>query len=149
MGVGGQRHTPADLFPEKSRYPLYWRLGGSQGWTERVRKISSSPGFDPLTVQPVVSNIPTELYRISPEDNVGRKCTVKEWTYKFVLEIWKEVAHRKTNDIKSLDSVRIMPRSSNVCTSSAILTTLYHFTRKEPLCGGFMSPLTIKPVTST
>ena len=55
MGVGGQRQTPAALPPEKTRYPLYSRLGGPQGRSGRVRKISPPPGFDPRTVQPVAS----------------------------------------------------------------------------------------------
>ena len=53
--VGGQLHAPVTLPPEKTRYTLYTRLGGLQvppGW---VRKISSPPGFDPRTVQPVES----------------------------------------------------------------------------------------------
>jgi len=37
----------------KTRYPLYRRLGGSQGRSGQVRKISPPPGFDPRTVQPV------------------------------------------------------------------------------------------------
>jgi hypothetical protein len=52
MGVGGQRHDPAALPPEKTRYR---RLGGPQGRSWRVRNISHPPGFDPRTVQPVVS----------------------------------------------------------------------------------------------
>jgi len=32
MGVGGQHHTPAALPPVKTRYSLYRRLGGPQGW---------------------------------------------------------------------------------------------------------------------
>ena len=55
MGVGGQHHSPAALLPGKTRYPLYRRLGGPQGRSGRVRKISPSPGFDPRTVQPVAS----------------------------------------------------------------------------------------------
>ena len=55
MGVGGQHHTPAALPPGKTRYPLYRRLGGPQGRSGRVRKISPPPGFDPRTVQPVAS----------------------------------------------------------------------------------------------
>jgi hypothetical protein len=55
MGVGGQRHAPAALLPRKTRYPLYRRLGGPQGRSGRVRKISPQPGFDPRTVQPVAS----------------------------------------------------------------------------------------------
>ena len=40
MGVGGQHHAPAALPPGKTRYPLYRRLGGPQGPSGRVRKIS-------------------------------------------------------------------------------------------------------------
>ena len=38
-----------------TQYPLCRTLGGPQGWSERVRKISPSPGFDPPAVQPVGS----------------------------------------------------------------------------------------------
>ena len=44
--------TPRPLY---ARYPLYRRLGGPQGRSGRVRKISLLPGFDPRTVQPVAS----------------------------------------------------------------------------------------------
>ena len=54
-GVGGQRHSPANLPPGKTRYPLYRRLSGPQGRPGQVRKISPPPGFDPRTVQPVAS----------------------------------------------------------------------------------------------
>jgi hypothetical protein len=55
MGVGGQRHAPAVLLPGKTRYPLYRRLGGPQGRSGRVRKISPPTGFDPRTIQPGAS----------------------------------------------------------------------------------------------
>ena len=55
MGVGGQHHASTALPPGKSRYALYKRLGGPQGRSGRVRKISPPPGFDPRTVQPVAS----------------------------------------------------------------------------------------------
>ena len=55
MGVGGQSHSPAALPPGKTRYPLYRRLGGPQGRSGQVRKISPPPGFDPRTVQPMAS----------------------------------------------------------------------------------------------
>jgi hypothetical protein len=55
MGVGGQRHALAALPPGKTRYPLNRRLGGPQGRSGQVRKISPPPGFDPRTVQPVAS----------------------------------------------------------------------------------------------
>jgi hypothetical protein len=53
--VGSQHHAPAALHPGKTRYPLYRRLGGPQGRSGRVRKISPPPGFDSSTVQPVAS----------------------------------------------------------------------------------------------
>jgi hypothetical protein len=53
--VGGQRHALVALPPGKTRYPLYRRLGGPQGRSGQVRKISPTPGFDPDTVQPVAS----------------------------------------------------------------------------------------------
>ena len=52
--MGGQRHAPP-LTPAKTWYPLYRRLGWPQGRSGRVRKISSRPGFDPLTVQSVAN----------------------------------------------------------------------------------------------
>jgi len=48
------KHRP--LYPlEKTRYPLYRGLGGPQGRSRRVRKISPPPRFDPRTVQLVAS----------------------------------------------------------------------------------------------
>jgi hypothetical protein len=44
---------PDQFTPEKeTRFPFYRRKGGSP---QQVRTISSSPGFDPLTVRPVAS----------------------------------------------------------------------------------------------
>jgi hypothetical protein len=55
MGVGDQRHAPAALPPGMTRYPLYRRLGGPQGLSGRVLKISPPPGFYPRIVQLVAS----------------------------------------------------------------------------------------------
>jgi len=44
-GVGGQHHAPAALPPGKTRHPSYRRLGGPNGRSGRVRKISPSPGL--------------------------------------------------------------------------------------------------------
>ena len=49
------------LPPGKTRYPLYRRLGGPQGRSGRVRKISSPPGFDPGPSSPAAQS----LYRLS------------------------------------------------------------------------------------
>jgi hypothetical protein len=50
-GVGDQHHAPSALPLGKTRYPLCRRLGGFQGRSEQVRKISPPPGFDPPTGQ--------------------------------------------------------------------------------------------------
>ena len=65
MVVGGQSHAPAALLPGKPRSPFYRRLGGPQGPSVQVRKISPPPEFDPRTVQPVASRYTTELSRPS------------------------------------------------------------------------------------
>jgi hypothetical protein len=46
------RFTPGN----DTRYPLYGRRSGPQGRSRWVQKISPTPGFDPRTVQPVVSS---------------------------------------------------------------------------------------------
>ena len=55
-GWGAAPRPGRFLPPGKTRYPLYRRLGGLQGRSGRVRKISfPPPWFDPRTVQPVAS----------------------------------------------------------------------------------------------
>ena len=54
-GEGSASRPGRSLPPGKTRYPLYRRLGGIQGRSGQVRKISLLPGFDPRTVQPVAN----------------------------------------------------------------------------------------------
>ena len=52
LDVGGWSTPRPDRFSQgKTRYPLYRRLGGPQGRSGWVWKISPLPGFDPRTVQ--------------------------------------------------------------------------------------------------
>ena len=74
-GAGGQRHTPASLPPEQTRYPLYRKLGRPEVRSRRVRNISPPQGFDPRTVQPVASRytvcaIPTHVVNTVGNGNV-------------------------------------------------------------------------------
>jgi hypothetical protein len=61
MGVSGQRHASAALYPRRKnpRYPLNRRLGGPPEpvWTQRLEQKSSAPVGDrtPI-VQPVVKH---------------------------------------------------------------------------------------------
>jgi hypothetical protein len=53
---GWSTPRPGRFTPGKETwYPLYRRLGGPQGRSGRVQKLSPPPGFDPWTVQPVAS----------------------------------------------------------------------------------------------
>ena len=54
-GEGSAPRPGRSLPPGKTRYPLYRRLGGPQGQSGQVRKISPPPGFNPRTVQPIAS----------------------------------------------------------------------------------------------
>jgi hypothetical protein len=57
MGEGTESRPDRSLPPGKTRYSLYRRLGGPQGRSGEVRKISPlPPGFDLRTVQPVASH---------------------------------------------------------------------------------------------
>ena len=53
-GVGGQRHALTAIPPGMPRYPFYRRLGGPQGRSGRVRKISPPLGIDRIA-KPVAS----------------------------------------------------------------------------------------------
>jgi hypothetical protein len=78
MEVGGKRHTLAALPPGKIPVPIYRRLGGLQGRSGRVRKISPPPGFDPRTVQPVASRY---TYCVIPGPT-GYLCTRAKCQYR-------------------------------------------------------------------
>jgi hypothetical protein len=54
------------LPPGKTRYPLYRRLGGPQGRSGQVRKISPPPGFDLRNFQPVASRYTDWATRPTP-----------------------------------------------------------------------------------
>jgi len=54
-GEGSASHPSCSSLPEKTWYPLYMRLGGSQGRSGQVQKISPPLEFDPWTVHTVAS----------------------------------------------------------------------------------------------
>jgi len=56
MGVGGQHHASAAIPSGKDLVPVAQVAGWSQGHSGLVRKISPPPGFDPWTVQHIVSS---------------------------------------------------------------------------------------------
>jgi hypothetical protein len=55
MGMGGQHHTLAAVPLGQTQYYLYRRLGGPQGQSGWVWKISPPLELDPQTVYPIAS----------------------------------------------------------------------------------------------
>jgi hypothetical protein len=73
--VGGQHHAPAALPPGNIPYPLYRRLGGPQGRSGRVWKISPPPGFF-LHVLYIHSHLYKGHYHSC------RMCAIRLWIHK-------------------------------------------------------------------
>ena len=70
-GEGPASRPGRSLPPGKNRYPLYRRLGGPQGRSGKVRKISSPTGIR-TPDRPTRSE---SLYRLSyPADKYAREC---------------------------------------------------------------------------
>jgi hypothetical protein len=74
------RFTPG----KETRYPLYRRLGGPQSRSERMRKISPPPEFDPRTVPPVASRytdyvIPAHGVTVLDGNNISYCLNSKGW----------------------------------------------------------------------
>jgi len=73
-GEGSASRPGRSLRPGKTRYPLYRRLGGPQGRSGQLRKISPPPGSDPRTVQPIASRY-TDWLPIPGRENVQVTCS--------------------------------------------------------------------------
>ena len=60
--VSGEFHTPAALPREKNPVSVEWEAGWAPEpvWTV-LKSLLSLPGFEPRTVQPTASRIPTAL----------------------------------------------------------------------------------------
>ena len=92
--------TPRPLFTpgEKNRHPLYRRLGGPQGRSGQVRKISPPPGFDLRTVQPVASRYTDYATRPTIKEIAQHIFSLSAWnTLRFLLQNTK-CYHRSPAD---------------------------------------------------
>jgi hypothetical protein len=108
MGVGSQCHAPAALPPGKTRYPLYRWLGGPQGQSGQVWKISTPTGIQSAD-HPTCSEL---LYRLSfpgpctfgnskgLEDEplrgrlILKECKFPEDVLRQFYHLWEAIYHR-------------------------------------------------------
>jgi len=97
-----QHHAPAALTPGKTRHSLYRRLGGPQGRSGRVRKISPPPEFDPRIVQPVTSHYTN--WAITAHDSIV-KYKINKYIYIYISQITDCLFHEHI----SVTSVAFMP----------------------------------------
>jgi hypothetical protein len=74
-GEGSASRPGRSLPPGKTWYPLYRRLGGRQGRSGQVQKISPPPGFDSQTGQPDRLLYPAHS-RLNPKSNIFRLRTI-------------------------------------------------------------------------
>ena len=102
-GEGSETRPGRSLPPGKTRYLLYRRLGGPQGRSGQVRKISLPPRFDPRTVQPLASRYTD--YATRPYTSQGQlaKCVSERKIFrtKFVEFYIHGSVHRNSILIRS------------------------------------------------
>jgi hypothetical protein len=126
MGLGGQRHPRAALPPGKTRYPLYRRLGGPQGRSGRVRKISPATGIRALYRQACAES----LYRLRYP---GPSCKSVDW---WIFGIVVAIHWVPTANVSALagDGIVHFPRPAS--------KTLSH--DGKTLCYSFKSPRSVE-----
>jgi len=79
-GAGGQRHASTALTPGKIRYPVYRTLGGFQGLSGWMRKVSPPPGFSLQTVQPLAS-LCTDCAVLAPDHVILTAFPLQQWLH--------------------------------------------------------------------
>jgi hypothetical protein len=114
MGVGGQRHAQTASLPVKTRYPLYRRLGGHQGRSRRVRKISPPTGIRSPD-RPTRSESPYRLNYPGPHIHDRRKKERK-----------KEKKRTTTNNMK-LEFVAVAAFYKIFCSNGCFVFCMFQF----------------------
>ena len=113
--MGGQRHAPVNLPPGKTRYPLHRRLGGPQGRSGRLWKISPPPGFDPRAFQPITSRY---TYYAVPDCE-----TLVYYLLTYLLTSWCRVILEK---LTGLQLVKKFPAFYGIRRFITALTSVRH-----------------------
>ena len=112
------------LLPGKTRYPLYRGLGGPQGRSGRAENLAP-PGFDPRTVQPVVSRYTVWATRsTSSQGNrqfIWRRCQQLRVGDKWInMEHWWKSKDEEKNRIICTETCHSATSSTKNPTSSGL-----------------------------
>jgi hypothetical protein len=96
------------LPPGKTWYPMYRRLGGPQGRSGQVRKISPPPGFDPRTIQPVFSRYTDcatgSTSYVSYIFNIKFRLLILEGLFLYIRDSADVIATRYGTDVTEIES---------------------------------------------
>ena len=149
-GGEGSVSRPGRSLPSgKIRHPLYRRLGGPQGWSGQVRKIWPQPGFDPRSVQPVVSRYcgyatrnscylsVWEMKGSADAGNICPCCWNEELCLCFFFFVTQSVEREWTRQATSL-LLNIGAHGLNHCRSGKAIRITYSecvYSLRYPTCG--------------
>jgi hypothetical protein len=122
--------TPRPLFtPRKTRYPLYRSLGGPQGRSGQVGKISPPPGFYPWTVQPVASRYTLCWYLYIKTLFLIQKFQLEMWQRGCIFKIISNNCNKYTEKLY----IEVQPKENMYAVWSWHETPLlYYFPHKIP-----------------
>jgi hypothetical protein len=128
--VGGLHHALAAFLLGQTWYPSYRRLGGPQGRSAQVRKISSPPGFSPWPTQHIASCY-TDWTRMSMENGHNYKMFCCDCS-PFRPFNWKNrhTVYTKTVYCTSYTWVRASWIKFNNCPTRCDLFSLLYFCRQ-------------------
>jgi hypothetical protein len=116
-GEGSASRPDRSLPLGKTRYSLYRRLGGSQGRSGQVRKISPPLVFDPRTAQPVASRYTD--YATRPTNDV-QVILISDGWFALMSE-------------RAVDLVRVVTASAcDLCELSSVCI-VFHLTFFDPV----------------
>ena len=144
----------------KTRYPLYRRLGGPQGRSGRAENLAP-PGFDPWTVQPVVShytdwatrptihtvwslNITQMIKYIKGSGAQGMHRTEESWIQSFNQKSWRSETRNQlevtgvgegiiSHTASGRTHTAYFPAGRSVQTSFTLLTLLWNYSKQSEL----------------
>ena len=86
-GGGWVVSAPSLLYPlGKTQYPLYSRLGGTQGWSGQVQKISPLQNLIPGPSSPQQGAILTLLFQPTPEPDSDKWCVFTAYLQKSYIQ---------------------------------------------------------------
>ena len=107
-------------------YPLYTRLGGPQGRSGRVRKISPPPGFDPRTVQSVANRYGVLYYNNNSNNNCDISNNRGNWNHLKIIQKIHEQRNGKAQNQGTTENSHIGHDTHTSESTDVKVQDIYH-----------------------